>query len=50
LTAPALTSLSSALSDTFVSLRARNFRLIVDYGYSAASNVLPLVLGPLGWS
>ncbi len=29
-------------------IRARNFRLIVDYGYSAASNVLPLVLGPLG--
>ena len=29
MTAPALTSLSSALSDTFVSLRARNFRLFV---------------------
>jgi MFS family permease len=29
LTAPALTTLSSALSDTFVSLRARNFRLFV---------------------
>src|SRR5262249_45688361 len=29
-------------------IRARGFRLIVDYGYSAASNVLPLVLGPLG--
>jgi mannose-1-phosphate guanylyltransferase/phosphomannomutase len=29
-------------------IRARGFRVIVDYGYSAASNVLPLVLGPLG--
>jgi mannose-1-phosphate guanylyltransferase/phosphomannomutase len=29
-------------------IRARGFRLIVDYGYSAASHVLPLVLGPLG--
>jgi mannose-1-phosphate guanylyltransferase/phosphomannomutase len=29
-------------------VRARNFRLVVDYGYSAASFVLPLVLGPLG--
>ena len=29
-------------------IRARNFRLVVDYGYSAASFVLPLVLGPLG--
>ena len=26
----------------------RGFRIVVDYGYSAASNVLPLVLGPLG--
>jgi mannose-1-phosphate guanylyltransferase/phosphomannomutase len=29
-------------------VRARNFRLVVDYGYSAASYVLPLLLGPLG--
>jgi mannose-1-phosphate guanylyltransferase/phosphomannomutase len=29
-------------------IRARGFRLVVDYGYSAASYVLPLVLGPLG--
>ena len=26
----------------------RGFRIVVDYGYSAASFVLPLVLGPLG--
>src|SRR6476646_4712840 len=29
-------------------VRARGFRIAVDYGYSAASWVLPLVLGPLG--
>jgi mannose-1-phosphate guanylyltransferase / phosphomannomutase len=29
-------------------IRARGFRLVVDYGYSAASFTLPLVLGPLG--
>ncbi len=29
-------------------IRERGFRIIVDYGYSAASYVLPLVLGPLG--
>jgi mannose-1-phosphate guanylyltransferase / phosphomannomutase len=29
-------------------IRNRTFRLVVDYGYSAASFVLPLVLGPLG--
>jgi mannose-1-phosphate guanylyltransferase/phosphomannomutase len=29
-------------------VRKRNFRLVVDYGYSAASYVLPLLLGPLG--
>ena len=29
-------------------LRQRGFRIVVDYGYSAASFVLPLVLGPLG--
>ena len=29
-------------------MRARGFRLVVDYGYSAASYILPLVLGPLG--
>ncbi len=28
-------------------IRERRFRLVVDYGYSAASFVLPLVLGPL---
>jgi mannose-1-phosphate guanylyltransferase/phosphomannomutase len=28
-------------------IRARRFRLVVDYGYSAASFVLPLLLGPL---
>jgi len=29
-------------------IRARRFRIVVDYGYSAASYVLPLVVGPLG--
>ena len=29
-------------------IRARGFRLVVDYGYSASSFVLPLLLGPLG--
>jgi len=29
-------------------VRARGFRIVVDYGFSAASSVLPLVLGPLG--
>jgi len=29
-------------------IRQRKFRLVIDYGYSAASFVLPLVLGPLG--
>jgi mannose-1-phosphate guanylyltransferase/phosphomannomutase len=29
-------------------IRTRHFRIVVDYGYSAASRVLPLVLGPLG--
>ena len=29
-------------------IRPRGFRIVVDYGYSAASFVLPLVLGPLG--
>jgi len=29
-------------------IRAHRFRLVVDYGFSAASFVLPLVLGPLG--
>jgi mannose-1-phosphate guanylyltransferase / phosphomannomutase len=29
-------------------IRARAFRIVVDYGYSATSFVLPLVLGPLG--
>jgi mannose-1-phosphate guanylyltransferase / phosphomannomutase len=30
------------------SISDRNFRLVIDYGYSAASFVLPLVLAPLG--
>ncbi|HXH87860.1 MAG TPA: sugar phosphate nucleotidyltransferase [Gaiellaceae bacterium] len=29
-------------------IRARGFRIVVDYGFSAASFVLPLVVGPLG--
>jgi mannose-1-phosphate guanylyltransferase/phosphomannomutase len=29
-------------------IRSRGFRIVVDYGYSAASFVLPLVIGPLG--
>ncbi|MGB2951759.1 MAG: sugar phosphate nucleotidyltransferase [Gaiellaceae bacterium] len=29
-------------------IRGRGYRIVVDYGYSAASFVLPLVLGPLG--
>ena len=29
-------------------VRERGFRIVVDYGYSAASFVLPLVVGPLG--
>src|SRR4051794_5868850 len=29
-------------------IRERGFRLVVDYGFSASSYVLPLVLGPLG--
>ena len=29
-------------------VRARKFRLVVDYGYSAVSYVLPLLLAPLG--
>jgi mannose-1-phosphate guanylyltransferase/phosphomannomutase len=31
-----------------VAIRERRFRIVVDYGYSAASFVLPLVVGPLG--
>jgi mannose-1-phosphate guanylyltransferase / phosphomannomutase len=30
------------------SIRSRHFRIVVDYGFSAASYVLPLVLDPLG--
>jgi mannose-1-phosphate guanylyltransferase / phosphomannomutase len=30
------------------SIKARAFRIVVDFGYSGASQVLPLVLGPLG--
>jgi mannose-1-phosphate guanylyltransferase/phosphomannomutase len=29
-------------------IKARGFRVVVDYGYSAASFVLPLIVGPLG--
>jgi mannose-1-phosphate guanylyltransferase/phosphomannomutase len=29
-------------------IRSRGFRVVVDYGFSASSYVLPLVLGPLG--
>ena len=29
-------------------IRSRRFRIVVDYGYSAASFLLPLVVGPLG--
>ena len=29
-------------------IRARGFKIVIDYGYSAASFVLPLLLGPLG--
>ena len=29
-------------------IRGRGFRLVVDYGFSAASYVMPLLLGPLG--
>ena len=30
------------------SIQARKFKIVVDYGYSSASFVLPLLLGPLG--
>jgi mannose-1-phosphate guanylyltransferase/phosphomannomutase len=40
---------SDLLADLDVAaIRAHDFRIIVDYGYSAGSYVLPLVLGPLG--
>jgi mannose-1-phosphate guanylyltransferase / phosphomannomutase len=40
---------SDLLADLQVgAIRARDFRIVVDYGYSAGSYVLPLVLGPLG--
>jgi mannose-1-phosphate guanylyltransferase/phosphomannomutase len=29
-------------------IRARGFRIVVDYGFSASSYVVPLVMGPLG--
>ena len=35
-------------SSTCAAIRERGFRIVVDYGYSAGSFVLPLVLGPLG--
>ena len=35
-------------TSTSSAIRARGFRIVVDYGYSAGSFVLPLVLGPLG--
>jgi mannose-1-phosphate guanylyltransferase/phosphomannomutase len=41
---------ASDLLDTLdvEAIRARRFRLVVDYGFSASSYVLPLVLAPLG--
>ena len=40
---------SDLLADLdMAAIRARGFRIVVDYGYSAGSFVLPLVLGPLG--
>jgi mannose-1-phosphate guanylyltransferase / phosphomannomutase len=41
---------ASDLIDTLdvEAIRARRFRLVVDYGFSASSYVLPLVLAPLG--
>jgi mannose-1-phosphate guanylyltransferase/phosphomannomutase len=40
---------SDLLADLDVDvIKARGFRIVVDYGYSAGSFVLPLVLGPLG--
>jgi mannose-1-phosphate guanylyltransferase/phosphomannomutase len=40
---------SDLLADLDVeAIRLRGFRIVVDYGYSAGSYVLPLVLGPLG--
>ena len=40
---------SDLLADLDVAaIRGRGFRIVVDYGYSAGSYVLPLVLGPLG--
>jgi mannose-1-phosphate guanylyltransferase / phosphomannomutase len=41
---------ASDLLDTLdvEAIRARGFRLVVDYGFSASSYVLPLVLAPLG--
>ena len=40
---------SDLLADLdMTAIRARGFRIVVDYGYSAGSFVLPLVLGPLG--
>jgi mannose-1-phosphate guanylyltransferase/phosphomannomutase len=41
---------ASDLLDTLdvEAIRARRFRIVVDYGFSASSYVLPLVLAPLG--
>jgi mannose-1-phosphate guanylyltransferase/phosphomannomutase len=40
---------SDLLADLDVpAIRGHDFRVVVDYGYSAGSYVLPLVLGPLG--
>ena len=40
---------SDLLADLDVeAIHGRDFRIVVDYGYSAGSYVLPLVLGPLG--
>jgi mannose-1-phosphate guanylyltransferase / phosphomannomutase len=32
----------------FAAIRARRFKIVIDYGFSAASFVLPLLLAPLG--
>jgi len=48
--APSPESYASDLLSTLKveAIRERHFRIVVDYGFSAASYVLPLVLGPLG--
>jgi mannose-1-phosphate guanylyltransferase/phosphomannomutase len=42
-------SYPARVRETYVeAIRTRGFRIVVDYGFSAASYVLPLLLGPLG--